>query len=204
MSGELMRQPDIGYRYGGSELSYPIDRLSEQQLISGLVMQRRRAADLGRIDLLLAAKGTIAAGLIGETIQTEAAQDPDPVLPLTGWVEAVATAPVDWKAVALASGAFAVSSAAQRINRWNNTGRDIRRAIDASQEAEAFTTHTRRSWRMFNLRQRAKEVFVTGAAVAAGYKLGEKLPVEADLAAGIGLSALAWISTGVTRLKASR
>lgn len=175
--------------------------LDYRQIYAREVIDARKESSNGGLDLYLGAKGVIG-GIILEAFQNdyENMVAKGETLDTKNIVAQMATAPVDWKAVALAGATFALASGARRAAKPYTVGADINKAIKKAEGAEDFVPHTVESYSRFKRNRRIKEAVGTTIVTGAAYKIGEKLSMEADLAIGVGLSVGAYTKVQLSRL----
>ena len=139
-------------------------------------------------DLGLAGKTIFAMGFLG-TMQQEIRDGYEPMVCGTEYCSPWADFPLDARGIAVAAGAYAVTSIASRIRNKERTRDMVMTNLEAAINGDLIpyspaTMHARRLMRWTGAKA------ITGAAIYGGYKLGEELTVGESLATGFGLLAL--------------
>jgi hypothetical protein len=138
-----------------------------------------------------------------EHIQTEAAADTDHTGP-SSLVEQLANLPLDMKAVGVAVGAFAVTSAYQRIYKELRFRAEADRAVGMIRTADAYVPETPRQTFARRALGRTRRVLVTAAASCVAYKAGEHMPAGTDLVVQSSLLAVAGLGFAASKIRAMR
>ncbi len=170
---------------------------------------QRTRGPLGFSDLELATKAGLGASPLLEIMQTEAEARPDYGEPtdLPFYYDLfinLPTAPVDWKAVGVAAGAFAVGSAVPRIKRHIQINSDLAKIEQSFDQGEAFIPYTRQEMKNNRLRERTKRGLITLLGCFAAYKAGEHGTLMQDMAAGGTLVVGATTAVGITKHRTKR
>ncbi|MCW1908784.1 MAG: hypothetical protein KIH63_005590 [Candidatus Saccharibacteria bacterium] len=170
--------------------SFDEPRLSPGAIYGVEMIHAREGASDGHWDVAAGIKGVVAGGIL-EIIQTdlEAARAQGDKIS-SNWFVQMADLPVDWKAVATAGAAFALTSGARRATKPFTVGADIKRALEAARTAESSQAHTLDSYRRFRRLRTLREGVVTIAATGGAYELGTQLTPQQNLLAGVALAAV--------------
>ncbi|HSH56140.1 MAG TPA: hypothetical protein VK983_04955 [Candidatus Limnocylindrales bacterium] len=197
--------PDLNARHAAAIQNYG-EALMEEQAY------REDQASWGVIDLGLAAKGSLIATTLGETVQDEheaavAAKqaleeslpgsdigstllyDPDstPIHP----IEWMAQAPVDMKAFGVAVGAFALVSAAHRIRRAERFPREAQEAVAQAEQADKFTPANVEDRKRYRIGRRLGDAAITTVATIATYQAAKYGTETQDIVAATALNVTA-------------
>lgn len=181
---------------------------------------RSQQGTLGAIDLMLAAKGALVLGTIGEIVQTERegylaeeakltemfpgtnvqemmAVDPHGNNPLM----LLGSIPLDLKAAAVGIAVFGAVSATRRIRRHDRFPKDAVKAVRQVQEADGFQPNSDKDTRAFRLRRRLADAALTSVAVVGSYQAAKHGSQMEDVVASTAISFAALGSISIAKIR---